>query len=167
MKKRIILILTAVIFIAAAAPVFSAETGEQAPAFVLPDINKNYAFSKKIYFTGWVLVDFYATWCENCNEELPHIEELYNEYSDRDFKVILMATDKEGLDIVKPFFAERPTPVTVLIDKYQKSVQAFGVEALPTLFLINPEGEIVFKTVGYHEEDVETLRSILSEALDG
>ena len=148
-------------------PLSAVDKGDDAPAFVLTDIDRNYMFSKKIYGSGWLLIDFYATWCENCNEELPHVEELYADFADDGFQVLLMATDNEGLDVVKPFFAKRPTTLTILIDKYQKAVDAFGVEALPTMFLIDPEGKIVLKTVGYHEEDLVLLRNILSDAFNG
>ena len=56
-----------------------------------------------------------------------------------------MATDAEGLDIVVPFFASKPTTLTVLIDKYQKASEAFGVEALPTMFLVNRKVKSLLK----------------------
>ena len=166
-RNKLILILLVVILLISAAPVFAAEEGDDAPAFVLTDIDRNYVFSKKMYGTGWLLIDFYATWCENCNKELPHVEELYAEFGDAGFEVLLMATDSEGLDVVVPYFSAKPTTVKILIDKYQKASDAFGVEALPTMFLVDPDGRIAFKTVGYHEEDIEALRQILSENLNG
>lgn len=165
-RSLFLLLIISILLILSVSPVFSAEVGEDAPAFVLTDIERNYVFSKKTYGSGWLLIDFYATWCENCNKELPHVEELYAEFKDQDFNVYLMATDAEGLDVVVPFFAQSPTSLTVLIDKYQKASEAFGVEALPTMFLINPEGKIEYKTIGYHEEDLEELRAILAENLN-
>jgi cytochrome c-type biogenesis protein len=155
-----------ILLAAAVGPLFAVEIGDSAPAFVLTDIDKNYVFSKKLYGNGWILVDFYATWCENCNEELPHIEDLYAEFGDNGFQVMLLATDDEGHSVVKPYFASKPTTVTVLVDKYKKAVEQFGVEALPTVFLVDPDGKIVFKSVGYHEEDITALKGILSDALN-
>ena len=168
MKRKFIVITLIILFatIASAIPVFAVEQGDDAPAFVLTDIDRNYTFSKKIYGTQWLLIDFYATWCENCNAELPHVEELYAEFSDKGFNVMLMATDAEGLDIVVPFFKQNPTTVNILIDKYQKASEAFGVEALPTMFLVDLNGKIAFKTVGFHEEDIDLLRKVLSDALN-
>lgn len=168
LKKTISLLILVLLFLLIGAGAgFSADVGDDAPAFVLTDVDRNYVFSKKTYGSGWLLIDFYATWCENCNAELPHVEELYADFKDQGFDVFLMATDAEGLDVVVPFFKASPTTVTVLIDKYQKATEAFGVEALPTMFLVNPESKIEYKTVGYHEEDLEELRTILSENLDG
>ena len=159
----IILILTTV----AVFPLIALDEGDDAPAFVLTDIERNYTFSKKLYGTQWLLIDFYATWCENCNAELPHVEELNTEFGDKGFSVLLMATDNEGLDVVSPFFKQNPTTVKILIDKYQKASGVFEVEALPTMFLIDLNGKVAYKTVGFHEEDIEELRQILSDNLNG
>ncbi|MBI9108032.1 MAG: TlpA family protein disulfide reductase [Spirochaetales bacterium] len=164
MKSKGFVVIIIFLLISASGPLFAVEVGENAPAFVLTDIDKNYVFSKKLYGTGWVLVDFYATWCENCNEELPYIEELYDDFADSGFQAMLLATDDEGHSVVKPYFASAPTTLTVLIDKYKKAVGSFGVQALPSLFLVDPDGKIAFKSVGYHEEDIVSLRAILAEA---
>lgn len=166
-KLSVIALTVLILTLASVVPVFSAEQGDDAPAFVLTDIDRNYTFSKKMYGNEWILIDFYATWCENCNKELPHVEDLYAEFGDKGFTVLLMATDAEGLDIVVPFFKQNPTTVNILIDKYQKASGAFEVEALPTMFLVDLDGKIAFKTVGFHEEDIEILRQILSENLNG
>ncbi len=164
--KTFALTMIILMIFTASAHVFTVDSGEPAPSFVLTDMERNYVFSRKIYGKSWLLIDFYATWCVNCNKELPHVEELYNEFSGKGFDVFLMATDKEGIDVVAPFFSERPSPVSVLIDRYQKASKAFGVEALPTMFLVNPDGKIVFKTVGFHEDDIEKLRKILEDNLN-
>ena len=159
MKRRIAYLV--LFFLIINSFISAVEMGDDAPPFVLTDMNRQYVFSKNIYGDGWVLVDFYATTCVNCNNELPYIEDVYNEYKERGLTVFLLATDPEGSEVVKPFFEQRPTPLTILIDRYQKSVEKFGVEALPTIFLINPEGKIVYKETGFHEETISELKSFL------
>ena len=165
-KIPVVSLVVLILTVCTVFPVFAVEEGEDAPAFVLTDLDRNYVFSKKMYGNEWILVDFYATWCENCNEELPHVEDLYAEFGDRGFNVLLMATDAEGLDVVVPFFNQKPTTLQILIDKYQKASGAFGVEALPSMFLIDLDGKVAMKTVGFHEEDIENIRQILSENLN-
>ena len=104
-KTAVITLIILILTILTTIPVFAVEVGDDAPAFVLTDVNRNYTFSKKMYGNEWLLIDFYATWCENCNAELPHVEELYAEFEDKGFNVLLMATDAEGLDVVVPFSA--------------------------------------------------------------
>ena len=142
-------------------PLFALDIGDDAPPFVLTNLDRGYVFSKNIYGKGWVLVDFYATTCVNCNKELPYIEELYLEKKESGLQVLLMATDPEGVSIVKPYFQASPTPVPVLLDRYQKSVESFGVEALPTVFLVNPEGKVVFMETGFHDDTIENIRAFL------
>ncbi|MDC7124054.1 MAG: TlpA disulfide reductase family protein [Spirochaetales bacterium] len=154
------------IFLFFSVPLFAVDKGDVAPAFVLTDLNNNYIFSKNIYGKNWVLVDFYATWCVNCNKELPHIEDLYNDYKDMGLDVYLLAADKEGRDILLPHFSKSPTVLTVLVDKYQKAVEAFGVSELPAVFLVNKEGKIAYKMTGFNEDEMNSLRSFLSEALN-
>ena len=165
-KTAVITLIILILTILTTIPVFAVEVGDDAPAFVLTDVNRNYTFSKKMYGNEWLLIDFYATWCENCNAELPHVEELYAEFEDKGFNVLLMATDAEGLDVVVPFFSNKPTTVNILIDKYQKASGVFGVEALPTMFLVNLDGKVAYKAVGFHEEDIENIRQILLENLN-
>ena len=138
---------------------FSLEPGDQAPPFVLTDLNRNYVFSRNIYGKGWVLLDFYATWCDACNEELPFLEDLSNRRGGDDFHVVVMATDSDGSATVKPFFEQRSTTLLILLDRYQKTVDNFGVTELPTVFLIDPQGVIVYKSSGFHEGLIEEIEA--------
>ncbi|MBI9103436.1 MAG: redoxin domain-containing protein [Spirochaetales bacterium] len=156
-SRYLIIILLAL----SVAPSFAIEVGDTAPPFVLTNIDRSYVFSKNIYGTGYVLLDFYATTCVNCNKELPLIEDIYLDHKDNGLQVLLMATDPEGSSIVKPFFEANPTPIPILLDRYQKSVESFGVEVLPTVFLINPEGKVVYKGTGFHPEVDDEIRAFL------
>jgi len=162
-KLTILLVLSAIL---AVVSLSALDVGDDAAAFVLPGMDKSYVYSKNI-FNGenWVLLDFYATWCENCNEKLPYVEELYLKYKDKGYTCLLVATDAEGSDIVKPYFQSRPTPLQILIDRYQVMAGKYGVENLPTVILISPEGKIVYRLEGKSEtmiEDIEDFISVLN-----
>jgi peroxiredoxin len=158
-KPIFFIIAMLLLFTTTSLSLFSLEVGDQAPAFVLTDLNRNYIFSRNIYGKGWVLVDFYATWCDACNEELPYLEDLYERRGGDDFHVVVMATDTEGSATVKPFFDQRTTPLLILLDRYQKSVESFGVTELPTVFLVDPQGFIVYKSSGFHEGLIEEIEA--------
>ena len=70
-------------------------------------------------------------------------------------------TDPEGAKIVGPFFQQHPTPLTILLDHYQVTVKKYGVGEIPSLFLIDPEGIIVHKEVGYREDLYQLISSFL------
>jgi peroxiredoxin len=140
---------------------FALEPGDKAPPFVNLDLSKHHVLSKHYLGQGWVILDFFATDCEGCKKEFPLIEKLYRDFSDRGLQVIVFATDPEGAEVVGSFFQNKPTPLTVLLDHYRVTVKKYGVEEIPSLFLIDPEGFIVFKEVGYREDLYEVIGFIL------
>lgn len=138
------------------------DVGDPAPAWVNPDLQGEYVFSRDYYGTSPVLLDFYATWCVNCNEKLPEIEALSEKYSEMGLKVLLFATDKEGNEVVESFFKENPTTLPVLIDRYLVTLnKKFGENSVPVYYLIGADGIIVYKGL-----DVDELSTSLSELFE-
>jgi peroxiredoxin len=141
------------------------EEGDAAPKFVNPDRKTKYVFSRNEIGKGWVILDFFATDCEGCKKELPELEELNKEFKDYGVVIIVFAVDEEGHDIVNPYFEKHTTELTILIDRYKKTAITYGVDEIPAVFLINPEGMIVLKRVKYAEEHVKEIKAILAESL--
>ena len=163
MKK---IIFTAILFVLIILSIYPIEVGDEAQSFVNLDLNEDYIFSKNIIGNGWVILDFFATYCEGCKIEIPELEELLLEFSSEELQIIVFATDQEGISVIKPYFAMNPTTVTVLLDPYSVTAKNYNVEEIPAIFLINPEGKVVFKSVGYKEEIVEEIKDILINAFN-
>jgi thiol-disulfide isomerase/thioredoxin len=95
-----------------------------------------------------VLVDFWATWCQPCREELVDIEKLYRAYHDRGFEVLGVSVD-EDREALDQFLAEHKTPWTVILDDHSargtsKSLSTYyGVFGLPTAFLVGADGKVI------------------------
>lgn len=123
---------------------------ELAPDFELQDLT-----GEKVRlsdFAGQVrIVDFWATWCLPCRREIPHFQALYEKYQSQGVVVIGISMDMNGPEIVRKFAKEiKMTYPTVMGDK--KTAQAFGdVRSIPTTFIIDQEGKIVKKYVGYQD----------------
>jgi peroxiredoxin len=125
--------------------------GDAAPKFTNPDQAGKYLMSTKVYGAGWVIIDFFRTDCEPCKKELPELEKLYGKYQKTGkLQAILFDTDTDPSQ-VGPFFQSRPTPLAVVLDRYQVTAERFGVESLPMLFLVDPSGKIAMKAVGETE----------------
>jgi cytochrome c biogenesis protein CcmG/thiol:disulfide interchange protein DsbE len=128
----------------AAAPQASAKT---APDFELKDVD-----GKPFHFAdakGTVrLVDFWATWCAPCREEIPMFKELQATYGEKGFKLVGIAMDDEGVDKIKPFVDELKIPYLTLIGNEQVATSFGGIVGFPSKFLIDREGRIVDSWVG-------------------
>lgn len=124
-----------------------------APSWELTDLEGQTVTSSD--FDGKVvLVDFWATWCPPCRKGIPEFVELQEEYGDDGLVIVGISLDRQGASVVKPF-ADKMNINYPLVMGNQEVVQAFGgIEGIPTAFLINREGEIVDKHVGYTPKSV-------------
>ena len=91
------------------------------------------------------LIDFWATWCAPCREEIPMLNELHEGY--RDQGLTILAISDEDADIVGPFAEEYGVNYTNLVGGEDTFVE-YGAPALPTAYLLDGEGRIVETYVG-------------------
>ena len=124
----------------------------QAPSFMLPDLNGN-SVSLSDFQGKLVLLDFFATWCVPCRVEIPGFIELYQKYKSRGLVVVGIATDVEGLEVVKPYAKELQIDYPVVIGDIEV-VKAYGVPGLPTNLIIDQQGGIRFQYVGVQPKEV-------------
>lgn len=96
-----------------------------------------------------VILDFWATWCGPCRMEIPGFIELQKQYADKGLVVVGVALDQDGASVVKPFMDKMGINYPVVLGD-ETIVNAFGgVEGIPTTFIIDRNGQIVGKHVGY------------------
>jgi peroxiredoxin len=164
MSWRILRIaLAAIVLLSSAA--FGLDVGEPAPGFANPRIDGTFLMSKNVFGKGWVLLDFFATDCEPCKKELPELQKMADEFGPKGFVVLIIATDPQGVPLVKPFVESEKVGLPLVIDRYRVTTERYGVTLIPSVFLINPKGAIAFKAEGYTETTLETIRGILLSKL--
>jgi thiol-disulfide isomerase/thioredoxin len=96
-----------------------------------------------------VILDFWATWCGPCRMEIPGFIELQKQYADKGLVVVGVSLDQDGASVVKSFMEKTGINYPVVLGD-EKIVSAFGgVEGIPTTFVIDREGKIIRKHVGY------------------
>jgi peroxiredoxin len=86
-----------------------------------------------------VLVNFWATWCEPCREEMPSIERLRTQLQGRPFAVLAVNVG-ESADAARAFAKTMPLGFPLLLDRDVRTSRAWGARVLPATFLIGPDG---------------------------
>jgi thiol-disulfide isomerase/thioredoxin len=128
-------------------------SGRKAPGFALLDMaGKSVNFSQ--YDGKVVLVDFWATWCPPCRRSIPDLSELHGKYGDRGFEVVGISLDQAGADKVALFAAQMKIPYTVVMGNMQVAADWNIGSAIPIAFLVDRQGEIVDRFVGYQDKSV-------------
>jgi peroxiredoxin len=140
------------------------EIGDPAPPFVNLDLAGNRVWSRDTVGRKWVVLQFFATDCEGCRKEILLFKDRVRERPDDAVAIIVMATDPQGAAVVAPYFAGGVGGLTILLDHYRVATERYGVGELPTVFVVDPGGRIAFIAVGYQDDLVERIRSVIGQA---
>jgi len=119
-----------------------------------------------------VVLSFFATWCKPCMKELPHIQNLYDKYSDQKIKFFLIDITEATRNIsgfenypkAGQFLTNKGINMPVLNDNRGIAKERYGVETLPRLFIIDKFQTIQLVKQGFH--DNEDFEKELSEMID-
>jgi thiol-disulfide isomerase/thioredoxin len=121
-------------------------TGGKTPGLVLKDLQG--ATHDLAHYRGKVvLVNFWATWCEPCRDEMPSMEQLKRKLAGRPFAVLAINL-AESESKINGFLARFPLEFTVLLDRNSAVRRDWNVKVLPTSFVIAPDGSIRYSVVG-------------------
>jgi thiol-disulfide isomerase/thioredoxin len=113
-----------------------------------------------------VLLNFWATWCEPCEREMPAMERLYQALPREDFELIAVAIDGKKED-VRAFQDRYQLSFPILLDLDQGVYAAYQTMGVPESLLIDREGRIVERYVGPREWDAVEYRDRIRELIDG
>jgi peroxiredoxin len=136
-----------------------------APEFALKD-PAGKQLSLKELRGNVVFLNFWATWCPPCIEEMPAMEKLHHEL-EKDGLVIWAVNFQEGPERVKEFFTKHNFTFTALLDPDGKVAELYQAWALPVSVVINKRGEIAAKAMGskdwHSDEALQFFRKLLAE----
>ncbi len=112
-----------------------------------------------------VLLNFWATWCPPCKEEIPWFVELQKQYGPQGLQIVGVAMDDAGHDVIAKFAATMKIDYPVMLGTDQVADEYGGVESLPTTFYIGRDGKIVSRVFGLtsHKDIEDNIRAALAQ----
>jgi thiol-disulfide isomerase/thioredoxin len=120
-----------------------------APPFLVRDIDGN-VISTAEWKDKVVLLNFWATWCPPCREEVPELVDLQTRYKDRLQVIGISMDDPEDIRAVKKFAVQEGVNYPIVMASREIILEYGGVPALPTSFVVNTESKVVQKHVGLY-----------------
>jgi thiol-disulfide isomerase/thioredoxin len=145
-----LLVFTAVLVLLWARNGAAASKVKVAPAFTLKTVD-----GKTVSLAGLkgkvVVLDFWATWCGPCRMTVPLVQKFHTQYAKKGV-VVLGVNLRENAEAVKGFVAEQKLTYRQLMDTDGRVANAYGVEGIPTLVVIDKKGNIALTHVGYTKD---------------
>lgn len=115
--------------------------------------------------TGTVIwVDFWASWCAPCRRSFPWLNSMHTKYGNTGFQVVGVNLDKER-ELAVEFLAETPAKFTISYDPEGQLAVAYDVQAMPSSFLIDRDGNILARHYGFKVAHTKEYEQTITEAL--
>lgn len=111
-----------------------------------------------------VYVDFWASWCGPCKLSMPFMNQLHAEYAAQGLDVVAINLDEERGD-AETFLQENPVGITIARNDDGQCPASFGVQAMPSSYLIDKHGQVRYVNLGFHDAETATLKQRIHSLL--
>ncbi|WP_003539936.1 TlpA disulfide reductase family protein [Desulfotomaculum nigrificans] len=120
-----------------------------APDFTLEDIN-----GKQVRLSDLrgkkVLINFWTTWCKYCRVEMPELQKFYEQTKDKNWQILAVniTRSERSISDVKDYLKTNNFTFPVLLDKTGQVADQYGINSIPTSFILNEKGEVIQTKMG-------------------
>jgi len=147
--------------------------GSLAPDFKVRDIDDKEISLSAFRNQKYILLDFWASWCKPCREDMPFLKKIYKVYSEKDLEIIGISKDddlsswKKAIQIDSTQNWKHVSAPLNIQDKDSSAItNKYFVYGIPVKILINKEGIIIGRWTGGGEENMDELKKLLNKAFD-
>ncbi len=140
------------------------EEGDRAPAFAAPALTGEGTVELGKYRGKVVYLDFWASWCGPCLKAIPEIEEMRSEFPADQFQILAVNLDQKEKKALR-FLEKNPIGYPSAADPKGRLPVQFGVETMPTSYLIDGDGVIRYVHRGFSRGDGSKLREEIRRLL--
>jgi thiol-disulfide isomerase/thioredoxin len=139
----------------------------KAPAFSFLSIDGQNTFALEDFKGKVLIIDFWATWCPPCKQEIPHFNELYETYKDDGLEILGVSVDQGGPTLVQTYMKSSspsivPKYPVVMVNR--EAVTAYGpISSIPVTFIVDRKGNVQQRLLGY--QDKQVFEAILEKLL--
>lgn len=144
----------------------ASETIGSVPTIRARDLKGKRFDLKETLKSGPAIVTFWATWCKPCLKELPELQKLREEFKDQGLSIVAINGDGPvDAAKIKPFVRAKKYDFKVILDGDGNLRRRLQVEVFPTTYLVDADGEIRHRQVGYRQGDEKILREAVTALL--
>ena len=111
-----------------------------------------------------IWVDFWASWCVPCRRSFPWMNTMHDKYGDQGLQIIAVNLDKERA-LADGFLAEVPAQFSLRFDPAGALAKQFGVQAMPSSFLLDASGNVLAQHFGFKVADAKVYEQAIAAAL--
>ena len=147
--------LAAASVLAIAATAFALDVGDRAPEIGLQDLNGNQVSIASLR-GNVVIVDFWASWCEPCAEEMPVLERMYGRYRQQGLRIVAVSQDR-SVSNAQGFLRDHHVSFPVVHDAAHAVAGRYSPPSMPTSYIIDRSGVIRHIHRGYRSGDAAAM----------
>ncbi len=136
------------------------------PTLKLKNLDKKRVEMSDFYSKGPILMNFWTLSCEPCKKEMKHLNKLNDKYAEKGFQVVSINMDTpRSMSKVKAYVNSQKYTFTVLSDPKSSAFRKVGGNVMPYILIVNTDGNIINRHVGYNPGDEIELEKEIIEIL--